>query len=156
MHSPTTTTSAAMPSQSSPPARLQTREQFQAVMAEGMCARTSHFALHRLVLDAQAAPPRAFVRGWASGSAWWVGSLVPKRWARRSVTRHGVRRQIYAAAAECGAVLCPQEPTSQRIAYVVRQRCTFDVRQFPSAWSPALARAVRAQLRTLFARAGAA
>lgn len=141
MHDPTPT-----------PFALSTRAQFQAIMAEGICARTQHFALHRLVLDAHAAPPAAFARAWVQDAAWWVGPLVPKRWARRSVTRHGVRRQIYAAAAECRATLCAHDATQKRIAYVVRQRSAFDVRQFPSAWSPALARAVRTQLRTLFAR----
>src|SRR5256885_7500066 len=26
----------------------------------------------------------------------WLGAMVPKRWARRSVTRHTIKRQIYA------------------------------------------------------------
>lgn len=79
----------------------------------------------------------------------WLGAMVPKRWARRAVTRNAIKRQIYAVAAALDAPL-PQA------AHVVRLRATFDRKQFVSATSGALQQAVRAELVQLFARAGAA
>lgn len=79
----------------------------------------------------------------------WLGAMVPKRWARRAVTRNAIKRQIYAVAAALDVPL-PQA------AYVVRLRATFDRKQFMSASSCALKRAVRAELVQLFARAAAA
>ena len=72
---------------------------------------------------------------------------MPKRWARRAVTRNAIRRQIYALAD--GAPL-PQA------AHVVRLRSGFDRSRFASASSDALKRAVRAELEQLFARAARA
>ena len=79
----------------------------------------------------------------------WLGAMVPKRWARRAVTRNAIKRQIYAVAASLDAPL-PQA------AHVVRLRATFDRKQFVSASSCALQQAVRAELVQLFARAAAA
>jgi len=112
---------------------LQTRAQFQAVMAAGIVARSTHFALHW--------------RGAAAAEAGqWLGPLVPKRWARRSVTRHAIRRQIYAAGQAHASAL----PGG---AGVVRLRAAFDRRVFVSASSHALKRAVRAELQQLFSTA---
>ena len=72
--------------------------------------------------------------------------MVPKRWARRAVTRNAFRRQIYAVSSEVAGTL-PQA------AHVVRLRVAFDRSQFPSATSVALKQAVRAELQQLFARA---
>ena len=79
----------------------------------------------------------------------WLGAMVPKRWARRAVTRNAIKRQIYAVAADLDSPL-PQA------AHVVRLRATFDRKQFVSATSCALKHAVRAELVQLFARAAAA
>ncbi len=70
--------------------------------------------------------------------------MLPKRWARRAVTRNALRRQIYAVAA-----LATELPVQ---ALVVRLRRAFDVREFPSASSDALKRAARAELTQLFGR----
>lgn len=69
--------------------------------------------------------------------------MTPKRWARRSVTRNGIRRQIYSVAHDRAACLAPG-------AHLVRLRSAFAVAQFPSATSRALLRAVRAELLELF------
>ncbi len=111
--------------------RLKTRAQFQAAMAAGFVARTPHFALHRLVLDnrqlRQSLPPHhlsgpdvaltqpahrrpclpLWVRRPGTPAQPWLGPLVPKRWAKRSVTRHLLRRQIYAVALDFAAQLPP-------------------------------------------------
>jgi ribonuclease P protein component len=118
--------------------RLRSRQQFQAVLADAPVAKTPHFALHRL------APGPA-----AEGSSPlfpepgpWLGVLVPKRWARRAVTRNAIRRQIYATA-----------PSSlPPAAHVVRLRSGFDRAHFVSASSTALKRAVREELLQLWAR----
>lgn len=142
--------------------RLKTRPQFQATLAGGTVSRTAHFALHRLQLPAGAeagvqpttgpdSAPKA-QESWAlfvvaQGSAGpWLGAMVPKRWARRAVTRNTIKRQIYAVASD----FAPRMPTA---AHVVRLRAGFDRRHFVSATSDALRQAVRAELQQLFAAA---
>ena len=72
--------------------------------------------------------------------------MVPKRWARRAVTRNAIKRQIYGVAAAL-------EPALPPAAHVVRLRATFDRKQFVSASSDPLKQAVRAELQQLFERA---
>lgn len=72
--------------------------------------------------------------------------MVPKRWAKRAVTRNTIKRQIYALGAEF-------EPRLMFAAHVVRLRSTFDRKQFVSATSDVLRQAVRAELKQLFKRA---
>ena len=76
----------------------------------------------------------------------WVGALIPKRWAKRAVTRNAIKRQVY-------AVSTALDPALSRAAHVVRLRSAFDRVMFPSASSQALKQAVRAELQQLFARA---
>jgi ribonuclease P protein component len=78
----------------------------------------------------------------------WLGAMVPKRWARRAVTRNAIKRQIYNVSAHFADTL----PCA---AHVVRLRSEFDRKQFISASSDALKAAVRAELEQLFARAAA-
>ena len=129
--------------------RIKDRAQFQAVMSGQTVARTAHFALHRVALDAvvpttspgpEAALPlqALFV---LQGT--WVGAMVPKRWAKRAVTRNAIKRQIYAVSANCASQL----PVA---AHVVRLRTGFARDQFHSASSDALKAAVRAELIQLF------
>ena len=121
--------------------RLRTRAQFQALLAHRPVARTAHFALHRLPVPATDGAEAALFG--APGQA-WLGAMVPKRWARRAVTRNTIRRQIYAVGAERLASL----PGVR----LVRQHAVFSLAQFPSATSPALRGAVRAELLELLAR----
>lgn len=150
--------------------RLKTYSQFQAVMAGGVGSRTAHFALHRLELTMSPLPLSFQQNASLTGSAVlsheqrsqalfvvpvhhrpqiWLGPLVPKRWARRSVTRHTIRRQIYAVGAE----FLPQLQELPRAAYVVRLRASFDRQHFVSATSEILKQAVRVELQQLFAYA---
>ncbi|RQO84174.1 ribonuclease P protein component [Acidovorax sp. FJL06] len=144
--------------------RLKTRPQFQAAMAGGTVSRTAHFALHRLVLDAAVGsaaannPASAAPTGPGSLPSTqgpqalfavpdvWLGAMVPKRWARRAVTRNTIKRQIYTVGAAFEARL-PQA------AHVVRLRTAFDRKQFVSATSDQLRQAVRAELLQLFGHA---
>jgi len=76
----------------------------------------------------------------------WLGLVVPKRHAKRAVTRTLVKRQIRNVAAACAPQLEPG-------LWVVRQRSPFDPKQYPSATSDALKEAARDELRALFDRA---
>ena len=74
--------------------------------------------------------------------------MVPKRWAKRAVTRNTIKRQIHAISQDF-------EPALQHAAHVVRLRSGFDKTRFVSATSDALKSAVRDELQQLFARATA-
>lgn len=124
--------------------RLKTREQFQAILACSPFVRTEHFVMHRMVLEAsetQAVPPASFVP-----DILWIGVMVPKRWARRAVTRNLIKRQVYSVARHYETML----PAS---AYLVRMRVAFDRLKFRSARSDALHTAVRGEIEQLFTQA---
>ncbi|MBY0411948.1 MAG: ribonuclease P protein component [Burkholderiaceae bacterium] len=142
--------------------RLKTRPQFQAAMAGGIVSRTAHFALHRLVLSAadicrssaetrslrallsaDNLPPQPGHQPLFNVQGVWLGAMVPKRWARRAVTRNAIKRQIYTVGDTFEAQLATA-------AHVVRLRTAFDRKQFPSATSESLKVAVRAELVQLF------
>jgi ribonuclease P protein component len=79
----------------------------------------------------------------------WMGVVVPKRYARRSVTRTLLKRQIRAAVArQHGA-----DAGLPQGLWVVRLRSPFAVKDFPSAASDALRQAARGELDTLLADA---
>lgn len=131
--------------------RLKTRPQFQATLAGATVARTAHFALHRLVLP-PAAAPQPVAEGarvqpplFSTGDV-WLGAMVPKRWARRAVTRSTIKRQIYSVANSF-------EPKLPQASHVVRLRAAFDRKVFVSASSDVLKAAVRDELQALFERA---
>ena len=119
-------------------------------MAGGTVSRTAHFVLHRAPLVAPAAstglgserPQGLF----AVVDEPWLGTVVPKRWARRAVTRNGIRRQVYAV----GEAFASRLPAA---AHVVRLRSEFARAEFPSAWSQALMTCVRGELQKLFTQA---
>ena len=114
-------------------------------------ARTTHFALHRVALDAD---PVSLSAGDVSMApslalfvvqAVWLGAMVPKRWAKRAVTRNAIKRQIYAVSTDFESAM----PVA---AHVVRLRAGFDRVHFLSATSEALNAAVRLELQQLFTR----
>ena len=76
----------------------------------------------------------------------WLAAMVPKRWAKRAVTRNTIRRQIYSVSAGFESVL-------SEAAHVIRLRSAFDRTLFPSATSDQLKSAVRQELQQLFASA---
>lgn len=69
--------------------------------------------------------------------------MVPKRWAKRAVTRNTIKRQIYSVSSEFKSVL-------PKAAHIVRLRASFDRAQFPSASSEFLKRTVRSEIVQLF------
>ncbi|MEI6029280.1 MAG: ribonuclease P protein component [Betaproteobacteria bacterium] len=86
----------------------------------------------------QGSPEQGFPR--------WMGCVVPKRHARRAVTRNLIKRQIRASALRIQAGL----PGGM---WLVRLRQPFAVSAFPSAASPALRAAVRSELDRLMQKA---
>lgn len=107
--------------------KLTLRADFDAVMAAGVVARTSHFALHQ---QPQTETSR-------------IGAVVPKRWARKAVTRNLIKRQIYALG---------REPWTSELPWadrVIRLRKTFDNKLFTSASSDKLRHAIRSELQQL-------
>lgn len=124
--------------------RLKSRRQFQAVLAGSTLARTTHFALHTVALNADTADLAA--KPMFNVPAAWLGAMVPKRWAKRAVTRNALKRQIYAVSELYQAQL----PVA---AYVVRLRSGFDRVQFLSASSDALKLAARTEMHQLLDRA---
>jgi ribonuclease P protein component len=76
----------------------------------------------------------------------WLGAMVPKRWARRAVTRNTIKRQVYTVSQHVASSL-------EHAAHVVRLRSAYDRQHFVSATSNALKTAVRAELLQLFAKA---
>lgn len=76
-----------------------------------------------------------------------LGVVVPKRHARRSVTRSLLKRQIRATLARRAAA-CPQAWPAG--IWVVRLRAPFDPARFPSASSAALRRTARTELDAVF------
>jgi ribonuclease P protein component len=146
--------------------KLQRPVDFERVLGRQSRARSAHFALHHLPASPapsawHAARLRTAQAELSTGDAQpvhnlvdqdppapegcWVGMVVPKRHARRSVTRQLLKRQIRAAFAER-----PGMPPGM---WVVRLRSPFDRQQFPSAASDALRQAARAELAQLLDRA---
>jgi ribonuclease P protein component len=133
---------------------LRTRAQFQAAMAGTVQARSPHFVLHFCKFDAAQSPQSpapgstVFDKGLALERP-AVGALVPKRWAKRAVTRNTIKRQIYHVSLLFETQLAAG-------AHVVRLRSAFDPRLFPSATSAPLRAAVRQELLDLFGQLGLA
>ena len=137
-------------------------EDFGRALAKTALAKTLHFSLHHLAaapvssarrrgqqvikeLSTDAAPkPDAAVDNKGVVAHWWLGMVVPKRHARRCVTRSLLKHQIRALADLHQSRL----PCGQ---WVLRLRAPFDPRHFPSASSLALQQAARAELVQVFA-----
>ena len=118
-------------------------------MSAQTAARTAHFALHMAPLDLTvpanpssptACQPLAMLAGLAGGC---LGVVVPKRWAKRAVTRNTIKRQVFSVSQDF-------EPDLPVAAYVVRLRSGFDRGRFPSATSEPLKAALRLELQQLF------
>lgn len=117
--------------------RIRHRNQFDVVLSATPLVKTQHFALHL----ADTAEHQSATGLFPGGGA-WLGVLIPKRWARRAVTRNTLRRQIYAVSQELAGSL-------PAMAMVVRLRSGFSRQLFVSATSDALRQAARAELQQL-------
>lgn len=145
------------------PARLVNKADFERLLGARPWARSMHFAVHH-VAAAPSRPQkpagRAAREELSTGpapscpppvddlpTAWWLGCVVPKRHARRAVTRSLLKRQVRGAFERHEAAL-PQG------LWLVRLRQGFAVAEFPSARSAALQLAARTELDQLFTRHG--
>ena len=142
-------------------ARLVTSADFERVLGSRSRARTPHFAVHHLPVADAGGPGSSpdpvagdlSTESKESGErpvddlpaepARRLGAVVPKRHARRAVTRSLLKRQIYAAGGRHAAELA-------RGLWIVRLRAPFDRSRFVSAASPALRALARAELDELF------
>lgn len=123
--------------------RFKTRPQFQAALAGSLIAKSTHFALHRVGLDS---PSSNSDRSLFSINDTWIGAMVPKRWAKRAVTRNAIKRQIYTVSARLKNA---STPAGLQAAYLVRLRREISRKVFASASSCALKEVVRAELMAL-------
>ena len=80
----------------------------------------------------------------------WLGTVVPKRHAKRAVTRNLLKRQIHAALARRDV---PGQARLSSGLWVVRLRAPFDRLAFASAASRALREAACAEIDALLAQA---
>lgn len=140
-------------------ARIVSASDFERVLKTPTAARTQHFAVHHLGGGPQRLARHLSTGGAAAASvpvddlpdelqgcaASWLGYVVPKRHARRAVTRSLLKRQIRAAV--------DRRPWLSAGLWVVRLRLAFDREAFPSAASAPLARAAGAELDLLLAQA---
>ncbi len=80
---------------------------------------------------------------------WWLGLVVPKRYARHAVTRNLIKRQMRVQAAE-------NQHRLRAGQWLIRLRAPVDARLFTSAASEQLQIAMRTELTQVFERAARA
>lgn len=152
------------------PGRIRNAADFQRLLATPPCKRSAHFMVHFLneppqtmansanrveseELSTELAMNRKnpVDKSSAASAEWsddgarphhWLGYVVPKRHARRAVTRSLVKRQMRAVVAHHESRLEPG-------LWLIRLGRPFAAAQYPSATSPALRAAVRQELESL-------
>ena len=142
-------------------ARIVASADFERVLGARSRASTAHFAVHHLpapgsVAAGAAAGPFAgklstdsaragerLVDDSSARGRGKLGAVVPKRHARRAVTRSLLKRQIYAAGGRHAQAM----PSGL---WIVRLRAPFDRSRYVSAASRALRDAARLELDELF------
>jgi ribonuclease P protein component len=140
---------------------MQQSADFERVLAVPGCARSPHFVVHFLP-SVPMAPSGALRANPGLADVYrdklpdhiWCGYVVPKRYARRAVTRHLVKRQIRCAI-QAFSVPSPSTPGMRNGLWLVRLRSSFDAQTYLSAASTALNDAVKNELSNLLARVAA-
>lgn len=130
--------------------RIKAWAQFQQLMKTPPVARSQHFVVHRAIDPAGVLAeklPATTVSRQVTGLC--LAALLPKRWAKRAVTRNALRRQIYSAFAQQQAQLAP-------VPHLVRLRAAMDPALFTSACSDPLKTAVRQEIDQLLTHLSAA
>lgn len=144
------------------PERLVNKADFERLLGQRPWARSTHFAVHHLPCVPQR-PVRLIKNTLAAElstatapgcpqpvddlpQSHWLGCVVPKRHARRAVTRSLLKRQARSAFLRHLATL-PQG------LWLLRLRQPFGVTAFPSAHSSALVQAARLELDSLLTQA---
>jgi ribonuclease P protein component len=135
---------------------------FERVLALRPCSRSTHFAVHHVAAGLSALAkgrkqpaehklstgdepscPQPVDELPANG--WWLGLVVPKRHARRAVTRNLIKRQM-----RC--VMTEQAEHLPQGLWVLRLKAVFDLSRFASPGSVALRQAARDELSGLLQR----
>jgi ribonuclease P protein component len=140
---------------------------FGAALAGSVLGKSPHFMLHHIAARPNSAAafrtgrvmPELSTESAPIGSSdvdnndlptqWWLGLVVPKRHARRAVTRTLLKRQMRAQAEQQRDRI----PAGQ---WIIRLRAPFDPKHFPSAASSQLREAARRELEGVFAKVVAA
>ena len=143
--------------------RLVHKADFERLLSTRSLMRSTHFVLHHVSGGPSPTPPRK--KSTATGdlsttparlvqptvdnlpAGLWIGCVVPKRHARRAVTRSLLKRQIRASFVRHADKL----PGGM---WLLRLRAGFATTEFVSARSAALAEAARLELDGLLSRAG--
>ncbi|CAD5373426.1 Ribonuclease P protein component [Rubrivivax sp. A210] len=145
------------------PGRLVHKADFERLLATRSRMRSAHFAIHH-VAGVPVPPPQWVAKAGgeelSTGAApicpqpvddspggLWFGCVVPKRHARRAVTRNLLKRQIRGALHRHAAALADG-------LWLVRLRAGFPTTEFISARSAALAAAAASELDGLLGRGG--
>lgn len=146
--------------------RLVNKADFERLLGARPWARSAHFAVHHVPTAPQRTqvPVKRSANRAAAGelstapapicpppvddlpTACWLGCVVPKRHARRSVTRSLLKRQMHGAFER-------HEVKLPRGLWLVRLRQPFPLTAFPSAASQALRLAARTELDHLLTQA---
>jgi ribonuclease P protein component len=158
---------AGLPRRTRPLCRVVASADFERALAVRSGAVTEHFAVHHvdaspgsppkpspgklstIGADGGAIPVEDSSAAGAVQASTRIGAVVPKRHARRAVTRALVKRQIYAAAERHRNALAPG-------LWIVRLRSAFDRARFASAASDALRSVARSELDDLLRAAAKA
>lgn len=147
--------------------RLTQNADFQRVLARAPCAKSPHFALHHLAVlphcpqaPTKPVPEKLSTALPSSGAAavddlgpaadlvtrqLWLGVVIPKRHAKRSVTRNLLKRQM-----RCAVFDMADLPGGL---WVLRLRAPFTRDRYVSAASVHLARDARAELEAMLRQA---
>jgi ribonuclease P protein component len=146
--------------------RIVHKSDFESLLASPMWSRSAHFAIHHLAQRPQRPAGRAakaisnelctdlsasvFEDVDKSVTATiWAGAMVPKRHAKRAVTRNVLKRQMHQAFARHEPLLMPG-------LWLLRLKRGFATAEFKSARSARLADAARMELDALLQRSPAA
>lgn len=124
---------------------------FERALAARPCARSEHFVLHHArppeqPLAVELSTPGVSSAGAPVDDGPRLGLVMPKRHAKRAVTRNLIKRQGRAVFALHRARLNAGD-------WLLRLHSPYSAARFPSAASEALRRCVRGELQGLFASA---
>jgi len=128
-------------------------EEFKVVMDLGFKKQSDWFVLHQVslkTLSTQTNPTPAMLnvgRGLIGKQKF--GALVPKRWAKRAVTRNTVKRQIFNVFSEF------QPKLQTEHAMVIRLRKEIKKIDYKSARSTELIKKIQSELHELLGKAKA-
>ena len=112
------------------------KEIFQEVLRTGVTSRSEHFTLYKMNApeNIDEAQKPVYLQ---------VGVVVPKRLAKKAVTRNAIRRQVYGIAKKVGELFPKQ-------LHVVRLNKSFDRKTYLSPSSLKLKLDVASELQSLY------